>query len=280
MFKITGSSDLPQKNNSDDVVGGNGNDRNLSKSKKLKNTKSEIQTHIKTMREPTFLTPGTRKTFNQLRQAFTKALILRHFDLKCHIRIETDALGYVIERVLSSLTSDYLTFDQGQWQPIAYFLKKMIPAEIRYKTHNGELLAIVEAFKIRRHYLEGCKHEVLALTDYNNLCQFMDIKSLSFRQIRWAQELSWYHFQIDYCQEKAHRAADALSRFFQKNQAEKNKLQTKNTRIFHKLQFSLTHTSFWDPSTSTNFSSLYWVLICSTQVLLQLWQFWNMFKPN
>ena len=61
----------------------------------------------------------------------------------------------------------------------------MIPAETRYKTHNGELLAIVEAFKTWRHYLKGCKHEVLVLIDYNNLRQFMDTKSLSSRQVRW-----------------------------------------------------------------------------------------------
>ena len=58
----------------------------------------------------------------------------------------------------------------------------MIPAETRYKTHNGELLAIVEAFKTWRNYLEGYQHEVLVLTDHNNLHRFMDTKSLSSRQ--------------------------------------------------------------------------------------------------
>ena len=41
----------------------------------------------------------------------------------------------------------------------------------------------------------------------------MDTKSLSFRQVCWAQELSRYHFQIDYCQSKANGAADTLSPF-------------------------------------------------------------------
>ena len=90
----------------------------------------------------------------------------------------------------------------------------MIPAETRYETHDGELLANVEAFKTWGHYLEGCKHEVLVFTDHNNLRQFMVIKSLSSCLVRWAQELSWYHFQIDYCQDKANNVADALSRFF------------------------------------------------------------------
>ena len=53
------------------------------------------------MGEPLFLTLGTKKIFNQLRQAFTQALMHQHFDPECHIRIETDASGYTIDRVLS-----------------------------------------------------------------------------------------------------------------------------------------------------------------------------------
>ena len=62
----------------------------------------------------------------------------------------------------------------------------MIPVETWYETYNGKLLAIVEAFKKWLHYLEGCKDEVLVFTDHNNIRRFMDIKSLSSRQVRWA----------------------------------------------------------------------------------------------
>ena len=89
----------------------------------------------------------------------------------------------------------------------------MILAETRYKIHNGKLLAIVEAFKTWRHYLEGCKHEVFILIDHINFRLFMDIKSLRSRQVRWAQELSCYHFHIDYWQDKANEAADALLQY-------------------------------------------------------------------
>ena len=133
-----------------------------------------------------------RLLFTQLRKAFTKALIFWHFDPECHVRIETNMSGYTIGRVLSQLTLDNL----GQWHPIAFYSRKIIPAKTRYKTHNGELFAIVEAFKTWRHYLEGCKHKVLFLINYhyledckhkvlffinyNNLCCFIDIKNLSF----------------------------------------------------------------------------------------------------
>ncbi len=57
----------------------------------------------------------------------------------------------------------------------------MIPTETQYEIHNRELLAIVEAFKTWKHYLEGCKHEALVLRDHNNLQCFIDTKNLSFR---------------------------------------------------------------------------------------------------
>ena len=52
----------------------------------------------------------------------------------------------------------------------------------------------------------------------------MDTKSLSFRQVWWAQELLRYHFRIDYRQGKANAAADALSRFPHCSQSNEEKL--------------------------------------------------------
>ncbi len=74
----------------------------------------------------------------------------------------------------------------------------MNPTETRYETHDGELLVILEAYKTWRKYMKGGKHKVLVFTDHNNLQCFMDTKSLSSRQVWWAQKLSRYHFRIDY----------------------------------------------------------------------------------
>ena len=48
-----------------------------------------------------YLTPKARLAFTQLRKAFTKALILQHFDPECYIRIKIDVSGYAISGVLS-----------------------------------------------------------------------------------------------------------------------------------------------------------------------------------
>ena len=70
---------------------------------------------------------------------------------------------------------------------------------------------------------------MLVLTDHNNLCRFMKIKILSSRQVWWAQKLSRYHFWIDYRQDKANGAADALSYFSQRNENKEKKFWAENT---------------------------------------------------
>ena len=107
----------------------------LFKSKNLSKSKKTI--------ESDFLTPGAKLAFTKLRQAFVKALILHHFDSECHIRIKTDASSYAISGVFSQLTLD----DLDRWHPVAFFSHKMIPAETRYKRHDGKYLAIIETFK-------------------------------------------------------------------------------------------------------------------------------------
>ena len=61
----------------------------------------------------------------------------------------------------------------------------------------------------------------------------MDRKSLSSRQVRWAQKLSQYYFRINYCQGKANAAADALSRFPQRSQDEEKQLWAENGQILY-----------------------------------------------
>ena len=163
--------------------------RNLAKSGK-KMSKSGNSTNFGvTEVGPKFLTFDARTAFNCLRLAFTEAPILRHFDSECHIWIETDILGYAIGRVLNQLTSKtnpngvVTRADWSQWHPVAFFLRKMISTKTWYKIYNSELLAIVEALKTWHHYLEGCKHKMLVLTDHKKLCRLMDIKILSSKQV-------------------------------------------------------------------------------------------------
>ena len=58
---------------------------------------------------PGFFTSKARLAFYHLKQAFVKTLILHNFDLECYFRIETDAFGYAISRILSQLILDNLS---------------------------------------------------------------------------------------------------------------------------------------------------------------------------
>ncbi len=61
----------------------------------------------------------------------------------------------------------------------------------------------------------------------------MNIKSLSSKQVQWAEKLSKYYFQIDYQQGKANKAVDALFQYSQQSTEEKETLQADNTKILH-----------------------------------------------
>ena len=56
-----------------------------------------------------YITYNAKQVFTQLKQVFTKAPILQHFDLEYYLRIETDLLSYAIDGVLNQLTLDNLS---------------------------------------------------------------------------------------------------------------------------------------------------------------------------
>jgi hypothetical protein len=82
------------------------------------------------------------------------APVLQHFDPEKPIRIETDASGFAIAGILTQpgnpMATDRRT--DAHWHPVAFWSRKMIPAERNYDTHDQELLAIVKSFKQWRHY--------------------------------------------------------------------------------------------------------------------------------
>ena len=137
--------------------------------------------------------------FGMLKDLFTTAPILRMFDPSLRTRMETDASGFALGAVISQLFSDLASM-RNEWHPIAFWSRKMTGAERNYETHDGELLAIVAAFKEWRQYTEGSQHTVEVLCDHENLKYFMTTKVLNRRQARWAQYLASFDFEIFYRQ--------------------------------------------------------------------------------
>ncbi len=123
------------------------------------------------------LTKDAEISFHQLRSAFTTAPILRHFDLLLFIRMETDASGFAISGILSQQHPE-----TWHWHPVAFWSRKKIFSEMNYWMSESEMLAITEACKQWRHYVEDATYRVAVITDHANLQQFLIDKTFNRRE--------------------------------------------------------------------------------------------------
>jgi len=151
-------------------------------------------------------TSEAEQAFTELKQRFTTAPILAHFDPTRPVIVESDASDFALGAVLSQRDSD------NRLHPVAFHSRKFSPAEINYEIHDKELLAIVDSFKHWRRYLEGAAHQVQVFSDHQNLEYFTTTKVLNRRQARWAQELAGIDFKIFYRPGVKNGKPDALSR--------------------------------------------------------------------
>jgi hypothetical protein len=152
-------------------------------------------------------TKRCQEAFDTLKSAFTSAPILAHYDPDNPIIVETDGSEYAIAGILSQINQQ-----TGLLHPIAFYSCSMQPEELNYDISNKELLAIHEAFKQWRPYLEGARHTILVLTDHNNLQSFAMTKQLSRRQARWSEYMSSFDFVVKYHPGRLGTKPDALTR--------------------------------------------------------------------
>jgi len=116
--------------------------------------------------------------FNSLKKAFTSAPILTHWIPDAQLIVETNALDYALPAILSIVNKD------NEVHPVAFHSRTFTAAELNYDIHDKELLAIFQAFKIWRHYLEGLAYPIDIVTDHKNLEYFSTTKVLTWRQAR------------------------------------------------------------------------------------------------
>lgn len=94
------------------------------------------------------------------------------FDQNAPTRIAVDASGYATGGVIAQRTED------GQYHPIAYRSASMNDAERNYEIYDREMLAITEALKDWRQYLEGLPEPFEIWTDHQNLTFWRDAQHL------------------------------------------------------------------------------------------------------
>ena len=141
-----------------------------------------------------------QRAFDTLKNILTHAPILQIADFaQPFFLVVTDASGSGIGAVL--MQNDH---------PIAFESRKLKPSETNYSVYDKELLAVVHALDIWKHYLMGS--EVLIKTDQQAIKHLLNQSTISDRHIKWAGFIQNFHPMIQYQPGKANVVADALSR--------------------------------------------------------------------
>ena len=126
---------------------------------------------------------------------------LAHPDPQDSLSLTTDA----------SLTAVGAVLAGSDDAPLAFFSKKLSPAEIKYSAFDRELLAVYLALKHFRHMLEGRPFTIW--TDHKPLCGALSSSAdQSPRQTRHLSFISEFSTDIRHVAGSANVVADALSR--------------------------------------------------------------------
>lgn len=145
-----------------------------------------------------------QKAFDTLKHTLVTAPLLATFDHSLPTVVEADASGWALGGTIRQQGSDSL------WRPVAYYSRKLSPAEVNYPVHDKEMLAIFSCLRTWRPYLAGLDFEVH--TDHRNLVYFQEQRTLSERQRRWAHELSEFRFRLVHKPGTTQVLSDALTR--------------------------------------------------------------------
>jgi hypothetical protein len=142
--------------------------------------------------------------FTELKRRLTSKPVLIQADNAKPFLVETDASDFAIGYAC------YQEDTQGVKHPVAFNGRKLQGAELNYPVHEKELLAIKEALRVYRHYIEG-KRTVI-LTDHQSLRYMETNKNPSKRMARWIEEFQGHDLDIQYRKGVEAIVPDALSR--------------------------------------------------------------------
>lgn len=117
-----------------------------------------------TKKDTPFIWSETQQSvFDSLKSAFTSQPILAIWAADRPTHMEVDASGFATGGVILQKCEDTL------WHLIAYRSQSMTETKCNYEIYNHEMLAIIEAFKEWRHFLEGLPEPFEIWSDHQNL---------------------------------------------------------------------------------------------------------------
>ena len=138
-----------------------------------------------------------QKAFNSLKKIVSRDICLAYPDFNSTFEIYTDASKTQLGAVIVQNN-----------RPLAFYSRKLNPAQLNYTTTERELLSIVETLKEFRNILLG--HKIKVFTDHKNLTQDA-LGYTSERVMRWRllmeefgpdilrlKILNWYHHFLNH----------------------------------------------------------------------------------
>ena len=154
---------------------------------------------------PVTWTDALVAAFNECKASLSRAALLAHPDPTAPLALVTDASTTAMGAVLQQLVQDV-------WQPLAFFSRKLSPAQQKYSAYDRELLAIYEAVRYFRHMLEA-RHFTI-LTDHKPLTFAFHQKrdKCSPRQFNHLDFISQFTTDIRHISGQENIVADTLSR--------------------------------------------------------------------
>ncbi|MBW0565059.1 hypothetical protein O181_104774, partial [Austropuccinia psidii MF-1] len=166
--------------------------------------------------------------FQILKEAFTTAPILSHFNTSLPTILETDVSDYALGSVLSNVN------DSGK-HCISFDSCKLLPDELSYEIHDKEFLEMVLALKSLRAFLFSLSNPFEVLTDHFSSQYFISSKVLTSSQAHWAEFLSEFHFTITHYPGRLVTLADALSHRDNMYPERVVEFISKNPQAFHQV---------------------------------------------
>ena len=137
-----------------------------------------------------------QKSFDAIKKIVSRETLLSYPNFNEPFEIHTDASKQQLGAVISQ-----------NKQPIAFYSRKLNPAQVNYTTTERELLSIVETLKEFRNILLG--QQIKVYTDHKNLTY----KTFNTERVmRWRLILEEYGPELIYIQGNKNIVADALSR--------------------------------------------------------------------
>jgi RNase H-like domain found in reverse transcriptase/Reverse transcriptase (RNA-dependent DNA polymerase)/Integrase zinc binding domain len=147
-----------------------------------------------------------QESFDQLKKRFTEEPVLMMLDHLKPFQIQVNSSLFATGGILTQIDTN------GDRHPCAYLSKSLTKEQRNYDTGDRELLAIVQALKEWRHYIQGSGHTMIVLSDHDNLRHFKVPQTIGQQMAQWTLYLSEFDIKLVHIPGKKNIQADSLSR--------------------------------------------------------------------